>query len=159
MKNMIITFIIFGILLPSIFSCNKKDKNPAKSDEDNIPIPEGWELVWNDEFDGTSIDPKKWEHEVNAQGGGNNELQYYTNRSENSFIENGSLVIQAIKEHYTGPEGTREYTSARLRTLRKGDWKYGCFDIKAKLPFGQGLWPAIWMMPSEVSTLKRIPAR
>jgi len=54
-----------------------------------------------------------------------------------------------LKEHFTGPEGTREYTSARLRTLRKGDWKYGRFDIKAKLPFGQGLWPAIWMMPSE----------
>jgi len=146
MKRLKFTVFVLCLILLPISFCSKKDKNPTKSDEDDI---EGWELVWNDEFDGTAIDPKKWEHEVYAHGSGNNELQYYTNRSENSFIENGSLVIQALKEHYTGPEGTREYTSARLRTLRKGDWKYGRFDIKAKLPFGQGLWPAIWMMPSE----------
>lgn len=139
--------LIILILCSSLASCQKK--NPIDNDNQNIPTPEGWELVWHDEFDGTSIDLNKWEYEVNAQGGGNNELQYYTNRSENSFIENGNLVIQALKENYTGPEGTREYTSARLRTLRKGDWKYGRFDIKAKLPFGQGIWPAIWMMPSE----------
>jgi beta-glucanase (GH16 family) len=149
MKNLKPAIIVLSLLALPIFFCSKKDKNPTKSDENDIPTPEGWELVWHDEFDGTAIDPKKWEHEVNAQGGGNNELQYYTNRPENSFLENGSLVIQALKERYTGPEGTREYTSARLRTLRKGDWKYGRFDIKAKLPFGQGLWPAIWMMPSE----------
>ena len=149
MKKLKFTVFVLCLILLSISFCSKKDKNPAKSDDDDIPTPEGWELVWHDEFDGASIDLKKWEHEINAQGGGNNELQYYTNRSENSFIENGSLVIQALKEHYTGPEGTREFTSARLRTLRKGDWKYGRFEIKAKLPFGQGLWPAIWMLPSE----------
>ena len=139
--------IIILILCSALASCQKK--NPIDNDNQKIPVPEGWELVWHDEFDETSINPEKWSHEVNAKGGGNNELQYYTDRSENSFIENGSLVIQALKEHYTGPEGTREYTSARLRTYRKGDWKYGRFDIKAKLPLGQGIWPAIWMMPSE----------
>ena len=149
MKKLILLIVILSFISLSISFCSKKDKNPANNDENDIPTPDGWELVWHDEFDGTVIDLKKWEHEVNAKGGGNNELQYYTNRSENSFIENGSLVIQALKEHYTGPEGTREYTSARLRTLRKGDWKYGRLDIKAKLPFGQGLWPAIWMLPSE----------
>ena len=145
LKN--ISLIIFLIFCLSLITCKKK--NPIDNNDQKIPTPEGWELVWHDEFDGTSIDLKKWEHEVNAQGGGNNELQYYTDRPENSYIENGHLVIQALKEHYTGPEGTREYTSARLRTLRKGDWKYDRFDIKAKLPFGQGLWPAIWMLPSE----------
>lgn len=144
--NKIMILIIF---LSILVQCNKDEKNPAKSDEQKIPEPEGWQLVWHDEFDGTTIDKTKWEHEVNAQGGGNNELQYYTNRELNSYLENGSLVIQAQKEHYTGPEGTREYTSARLRTLKKGDWKYGRFEIRAKLPFGQGLWPAIWMLPSE----------
>lgn len=128
-------------------ACNKK--NPVANDKEKIPTPEGWTLVWNDEFDGTAINFEKWTHEVNAQGGGNNELQYYTNSSENSFIENGHLVIQARKEAYTGPEGRRDYTSARLRTYRKGDWKYGRLDIKARLPYGKGIWPAIWMMPSE----------
>jgi beta-glucanase (GH16 family) len=109
----------------------------------------GWDLVWHDEFDGTSIDLSKWEHEVNAKGGGNNELQYYTARSANSYVKDGALVIQALRENFTGAEGTREYTSARMRTLKKGDWKYGRFDIRAKLPRGQGLWPAIWMLPTD----------
>lgn len=138
---------VFLIFFSILIACQKK--NPLDNDDQKIPAPEGWQLVWNDEFDGATINPEKWSHEVNAQGGGNNELQYYTSRSENSYIENGSLVIQALKEHYTGPEGTREYTSARLRTYRKGDWKYGRFDIKAKLPYSKGIWPAIWMMPSE----------
>ncbi len=108
-----------------------------------------WNMVWDDEFNGTEIDQTKWQHEVNGQGGGNNELQYYTARDTNSFIQDGKLVIRALKETYTGPDGTRQYTSARLRTLHKGDWKFGRFRIKAKLPFGQGLWPAIWMLPSD----------
>ncbi|MCD6440788.1 MAG: glycoside hydrolase family 16 protein [Candidatus Marinimicrobia bacterium] len=114
-----------------------------------MPVPDGWELVWNDEFDGDTIDFDKWEHEVNARGGGNNELQYYTDRSQNSRVKDGLLIIQALKETFTGPEGTREYTSARLRTKNRGDWKYGRFEIKAKLPYGQGLWPAIWMLPTD----------
>jgi beta-glucanase (GH16 family) len=110
---------------------------------------QGWDLVWQDEFDGASIDLSKWEYEVNANGGGNNELQYYTARSANSYVKDGVLVMQALQEHFTGAEGTREYTSARMRTLNKGDWKYGRLDIKAKLPRGQGLWPAIWMLPTD----------
>src|SRR5947199_2286540 len=82
-----------------------------------------WHLVWSDEFDGNSLDLSKWEFEVNAQGGGNNELQYYT--TNNVRVSNGFLTIQARKEHYTGPDGTREYTSARIRTRGKGDWQYG----------------------------------
>ncbi|HCL00157.1 MAG TPA: glucan endo-1,3-beta-D-glucosidase [Candidatus Marinimicrobia bacterium] len=114
-----------------------------------MPVHDGWELVWNDEFDGDTIDLNKWEYEVNAQGGGNNELQYYTDRPQNSRVKDGLLTIQALQETFTGPEGTREYTSARLRTKNRGDWKYGRFEIKAKLPYGQGLWPAIWMLPTD----------
>lgn len=110
---------------------------------------EKWELVWQDEFDGAAIDTSKWEKEVNALGGGNNELQYYTARSENSFVKDGALAIQALKEQYTEAGETREYTSARLRTLNRGDWKYGRFEIRAKLPYGKGIWPAIWMLPSK----------
>ncbi len=105
---------------------------------------EGWELVWQDEFDGTEIDLDKWSHEVNGKGGGNRELQYYTDFSENSFVENGNLVIEAREERYLG----RNYTSARIRTLGKGDWKYGRFEARIRLPEGQGIWPAFWMLPT-----------
>lgn len=109
-----------------------------------------WQLVWSDEFQADTIDTSKWEWEVNSDGGGNNELQYYTARPENSFIEDGKLVIQALKETYTGSDQrTRSYTSARMRTKYKGDWKYGRIRVKAKLPYGQGLWPAIWMLPTD----------
>jgi len=129
-------------------NCSSNENNPVKSTDPPDPIA-GWDLVWNDEFDGTTIDFTKWEHEVNGQGGGNNELQYYTDRELNSLIDDGKLVIRAFKETYTGPDGTREYTSARLRTKNKGDWKFGRFEIRAKLPIGQGLWPAIWMLPTD----------
>ncbi|OQX95419.1 hypothetical protein B6I21_05505 [candidate division KSB1 bacterium 4572_119] len=149
MKKRVILGLIISLNILALANCQNTDKNPANNGDDDIPVPEGYTLFWNDEFSGTEIDLTKWEHEVNAQGGGNNELQYYTDRPVNSFIENGKLIIQALKETYTGAEGTRDYTSARLRTAKKGDWKYGRFEIKAKLPYGQGLWPAIWMLPTD----------
>lgn len=105
-----------------------------------------WKLVWSDEFDGVDLDSSKWEFEVNASGGGNNELQYYV--TNNVQVRDGVLTIEARMEHYTGVEGTREFTSSRLRTRRKADWLYGRFDIRARLPQGKGLWPAIWMLPT-----------
>src|SRR5206468_1600004 len=73
-----------------------------------------WQLVWQDEFAGKTLDPSKWEFEVNARGGGNNELQYYL--TNNVQVKDGLLFIEARKQHYTGPEGTRNYTSSRIRT-------------------------------------------
>ncbi|NRR32832.1 RICIN domain-containing protein [Oxalobacteraceae bacterium] len=108
-----------------------------------------WRLVWSDEFNGSAIDLSKWSFEVNGNGGGNNELQYYTARPENARTENGHLVIEARKENYTGPDGSRQYTSARLRTLNKGDWLYGRMEARIKLPRGQGIWPAFWMLPTD----------
>jgi beta-glucanase (GH16 family) len=109
----------------------------------------GWKLVWQDEFNGERLDYSRWEIEVNAFGGGNQELQIYTDRKENVRVENGSLVIEAHKGT-TAVQGTqREFSSGRLRTKNRGDWTYGRFEIKAKLPRGQGIWPAIWMLPTE----------
>ncbi len=116
-----------------------------------------WKLVWSDEFDGDSIDLSKWGYEVNCWGGGNNEQQCYTDRNENAFVNDGILYIVARQETFTGPAqngdtvntATLPYTSARLRTMHKGDWKYGRFEIRAKFPFGQGTWPAIWMLPTD----------
>ena len=119
----------------------------------------GWQLDWQDEFDGNGIDESKWGWEQNCWGGGNNELQCYTDRRKNSLVEDGKLVIRAYKETYRGsaePEewgtsGTKTlpYTSARMRTKNKGDWKFGRIEVRAKLPAGQGIWPAIWMLPTD----------
>ncbi len=132
----------------------------ASAEDISSVVGEGWELVWNDEFDGVEIDQSKWGWETNCWGGGNNELQCYTDRPENAFLRDGNLVIHARPETFSGPaeplewnsnagDRTLPYTSARLRTLGKGDWKYGRIEVRAKLPSGQGIWPAIWMLPTD----------
>ena len=126
--------------------------DPALSPSAGPSVPcgvPGWTLVWADEFDGTEIDRSKWEFEVNAWGGGNEELQYYTDRPANAFVAGGCLNLVARAETFSGSEGTRGYTSARLRTKHRGDWLYGRIEVRARLPIGQGLWPAIWMMPTD----------
>lgn len=108
-----------------------------------------WKLVWSDEFDGPALDYSKWEIEVNAFGGGNSELQIYTDRKENVRVENEHLLLEAHHDNY-GIAGTvREYSSGRIRSKHRGDWKYGKFETRAKLPAGQGVWSAIWMLPTD----------
>lgn len=100
--------------------------------------------TWIDEFDKNGLpDSQKWGYDVGGNGWGNSELQYYTkDRLENARIENGKLIIEARKEDYA----SNKYTSARLVTKGKGDWTYGKFVIRAKLPRGTGTWAAIWML-------------
>jgi beta-glucanase (GH16 family) len=104
-----------------------------------------WKLVWNDEFDGPELNTNNWKYDIDGQGGGNNELQYYTDSPENSSLENGSFVITALDNGYAD----KPYTSAAIRSKNLAEWKYGKFEIRAKLPMGQGMWPAIWMMPAK----------
>jgi beta-glucanase (GH16 family) len=105
-----------------------------------------WELIWADEFNYTGLpDPSKWGYDVGGHGWGNKEVQYYTaQRKENARVESGSLIVEARKDGFEG----HEYTSARLVSKGKGDWTYGRFEVRAKLPSGRGTWPAIWMLPS-----------
>ena len=112
--------------------------------------PEGYTLVWNDEFSGKKgslPDPSKWTYDIGGNGWGNHELEYYTNRAENARIEDGKLVITARQEAYTGPDGVKfKYTSARLKTQGLFSQAYGRFEARIKLPAGQGIWPAFWML-------------
>jgi beta-glucanase (GH16 family) len=110
---------------------------------------QSWKLVWADEFNGKILDTAKWNYEVNGKGGGNNELQYYTRNKENIRLEKGKLIIEARKENYLG----KEYTSARINTQGKCFWKYGKMEARMKLPYGQGIWPAFWMLGETLSTL------
>jgi beta-glucanase (GH16 family) len=116
----------------------------------------GWQLTWGDEFDqadGSAPSAAKWVYDTGGGGWGNNELETYTERRENSFVRGGSLVIKAAKERFTGADGiTREYTSARLKTLGTFAQTYGRFEGRMKLPRGQGIWPAFWMLGDDFST-------
>ena len=107
----------------------------------------GRTLVWQDEFDGGTLNTSCWTPEIGTgQGGwGNNELQYY--RAENTFFESGNLIIEAREEGFSGSA----YTSSRLVTAGKKEFKYGRIDIRAALPEGQGIWPALWMLGTNFS--------
>ncbi|WP_152393339.1 RICIN domain-containing protein [Paenibacillus guangzhouensis] len=105
-----------------------------------------WNLVWSDEFNGNfgaAPNAGKWDYNIGGNGWGNHELQNYTDRRDNSYLDgNGNLIIKAIKENYGG----NSYTSARLLTSGKFTQTYGKFEARIKLPYGKGIWPAFWML-------------
>ena len=164
-----ISLITATLLL--VLSANAKESTFKDASIDTAVLAESltpvkrnkdWQLIWQDEFNTANLDLKKWSFEQNCSGGGNNEQQCYTNRSQNLSIENGILNITARRGVYSGPAksddaddyltgGERElpFTSARIRSKGKGDWLYGRFEIRAKLPSGQGAWPAIWMLSTD----------
>jgi beta-glucanase (GH16 family) len=108
-----------------------------------------WNLVWADEFDGTSIDKANWKYDTGGGGWGNVELQYYTDRPDNSTVKEGNLLIIAKKESYGG----RSYTSARLKTLGLQSFTYGKFEGRMKFPKEQGIWPGFWMLGNNFPTV------
>ena len=106
----------------------------------------GKTLVWSDEFDGEAIDLSHWTYDLGASGWGNQELQNYTNSSENSYVDGGNLFIVAR-------DGGPQYTSARMKSIGLQEFQYGRIDVRAILPKGQGIWPAIWMLGANYPTV------
>lgn len=111
----------------------------------------GYNLVWSDEFSGSTLDAGSWNAEIgNGTGGwGNNELEYYTNNSKNLLLSNGNLIIEARKEATSG----FDYSSARITTQNKKSFTFGRVDIRAKLPVTKGIWPALWMLGANINSV------
>lgn len=120
-----------------------------------IPQYDGYTLLWHDEFDSNSLDTSIWNYEPHQPGWTNSELQEYTTSEKNVFGRNGQLVIKAIKT--TEPNGKAYYTSGKVTTQNKKDFTYGKVVVRAKVPEGKGLWPAIWMMPQDESRYGQWP--
>ena len=154
--------ILFSILLVfhfGFFGCVPDGKENPGQTSTKVTIPQlgntspssypGMSLVWADEFDGSSLNQNFWSYETGngTNGWGNNELQFY--RTENTGIQDGCLVITAKKEPYGG----KEYTSSRIITKNKKQFQYGRVDIRAALPKGQGIWPALWMLGANYDTV------
>ncbi len=141
-----------ALLLCALFAPAVAYSAPSKPD-----APSGYVLVWSDEFnfpDGTTPDPAKWTYDLGGDGWGNHELEYYTNNPQNAQIKSGNLVITAQKE-ITKPEKgeTREYTSARIKTQNLFAQTYGRFEARIKIPRGEGMWPAFWMLGDDIATV------
>lgn len=147
-------FIDGGSATAGTYLIDDIDDGSTPTDPNAIDI-EYTDLVWSDEFDTpgkTAIDVTKWFHQTQLPAGGswfNGEVQHYTNRIENSFVENGNLNIVAIKESFTDQGETKQYTSARLNS--KFAFTYGRVDVRARLPFGDGTWPAIWTLGKNIT--------
>ena len=138
-KKLISSLLALSMLLPLASCAQKKTETPQI---------EGYNLLWSDEFDGKKMDETKWNYEPHEPGWTNNELQEYTTSTDNVFVRDGKLVLKAIK---TTKDGKDYYTSGKVTGQNKTDFMYGKVVVSAKVPEGQGLWPAIWMMPQDES--------
>lgn len=144
------TILCWWLVLISICFFSFCTKSSSSADSQNPPPPPPpdttkYQLVWSDEFDEDSINTNVWNFERGGNGWGNNEQQYY--QSDNASIENGNLVITAKKETV----GSNSYTSSRMTTQGKKEFEYGRIEARIKLPLGQGLWPAFWLLGSDIN--------
>jgi beta-glucanase (GH16 family) len=160
MKSSFLGLVIISILLVVINSCKKNEKKISNDDQkeamnsvnninkDNYQPGLDWKLDWADEFETDSINVNNWNFQVVDAGRFNDEWQRYTKSSKNAYIENNCLVIKAI--HESDVHGMDQYTSARLHTANKHSWKYGKIAARMKLPEGEGIWPAFWMLGANI---------
>jgi beta-glucanase (GH16 family) len=147
-KRFLTKLVVAGAMI--FVSVNLAQACPVAPPEPAAKKLPRWRLVWDDEFsgrNGSAPNSAKWVHDIGGNGWGNQELEYYTDRLENAHIAHGKLVITARREHYTGADGvSRDYTSARLKTLGLFAQQYGRIEARIKIPRGQGMWPAFWML-------------
>ncbi len=128
----------------------KSSSGASISKSIDIAVTVAMALVWSDEFDTPGApNSNKWGYDLGASGWGNNELQYYTDRRDNSYVTDGTLKIVAKKEAFS----SSQYTSARLLSKGKYSFKYGKVEVRAKIPAGVGTWPAIWMLGDNINTV------
>ncbi|HYL83350.1 MAG TPA: glycoside hydrolase family 16 protein [Candidatus Angelobacter sp.] len=144
--------LVLSLLVAGCFGCHLHPPTPP-------PAPaSGYTLVWSDEFngpDGSAPDPKNWTYDTGGKGWGNNELECYTDRLQNAQIQNGNLVITAQQEKIACSDGTSSnYTSARVKTQGLFSQAYGRFEARIKVPKGQGMWPAFWMLGNNIASAK-----
>ena len=142
------------LLLSPLGSCGSPDSASAIPES----TPAAWTLVWSDEFDGAAgagVDRSRWTFDVGGGGWGNQELETHTDRTANASLDgSGNLVIVANRETFTGPDGIeRLYTSARLKTQGLFAHGYGRFEGRIQIPYGQGVWPAFWLLGANISTV------
>ena len=139
--------VVLLLSLPLIFSLSLPAGPRSSPSADYSPFDPSFTLVWSDEFnqtDGSAPDPSIWNYETGGGGFGNHELEFYTSSRNNSFIEGGRLVIQAVKESYQG----HNYTSARIDTQGKVEVLYGLIAARARISMYDGFWPAFWLIGS-----------
>jgi len=146
------TFVsAFGVALLTASSCG----GGTIAQPPILPPTSGFILVWSDEFssaNGSAPDSTKWTYDLGGGGWGNQELQSYTSRPQNVQMQKGNLVITALQKNYTGTDGiARNYTSARLKSQNLFAQAYGRFEARIKIPRGQGIWPAFWMLGNDIS--------
>ncbi len=147
-------WITIGLVLPLfVFALIGIPTFGAANPETATPQKDEWRLTWSDEFNGTTNttpESDKWTVQVGGHWA-NNEQQYYTNRPQNIHVANGNLVITAAAEEYSGADGvSRSYTSARIESNKKFSQKYGRFEARIKVPEGQGMWPAFWLLGDDI---------
>ncbi len=138
-------FIFLAIVSVTYFSCKSEDETPL--DKDPPTTQTEYQLVWSDEFDGTTINKDNWSFLLWEAGKVNNEWQKYVESPDNYKVENGLLHIIATK---TGDNNFDGYTSTRLSSQKKKEFSYGRFEFRAKMPNGKGTWPALWMLGSNI---------
>lgn len=156
LEKRVSAYVICILLLAGIIACTKVQTQTVEPiwqptpTSTPWPTPEwersGWMMIWHDEFTGNELKVKNWAFDIGGDGWGNNELQYYTDRSENARVEDGLLIIEARAEEYEN----NNFTSARIKTQGLKFWRYGRYEARMKLPSGQGIWPAFWLLGTNV---------
>lgn len=131
---------------PASETAEASGTDPTEQPASEVPVPDGYNLLWNDEFDGDALDTSIWSYDPHQPGWTNSELQEYTESTDNVFLRDGMLVLKAIKSDRNGSD---YYTSGKIKSQNKKDFTYGKVTARAKVPEGQGLWPAVWMMPTD----------